>query len=432
MDQLEVEKLGIPTVTVATSAFIDLARSTMSGYGAPDMAFVIVPHPMGGIKLEEIQAKADAAFEDIIAAATQWQPSSLEAPPAKPPYPAETFTFSGTLEDVTALYYKNGWTDGLPIVPPTPERVEEMLRGTSHAPDEVIGLVPPRMGVLTVELAAVHAVMAGAKPEYMPVLLAAMEALLDPAHEFRAATTTTNPCAPLIVVNGPIREELGIQSGTGALAPSPYSEPNATIGRAVNLIADVVGGSKPPSPDKTTLGFPGSYTMVLGENEEANPWEPLSAQMGEKAGANTVTVFEVRSFVNYNLHNPNTAEGLLHPIARTIGPVAGLAENGIECMEDARKLLVLSPEHAATIHGDGWTLEQVKQYLFENTYVSMEDYLIRNNGTPPDCRADQDPLKVTSKPEDFLVIVAGGEGKHSVYLETTRYVPVMKSVDAWR
>lgn len=428
-----MEKLGIPTVTVATSAFIDLARSTMSGYGAPDMAFVVVPHPMGGIKLEEIQAKADAAFDDIVAAATQWQPSSLEAPPAKPPYPAETFTLTGTLDDVIAFYYKNGWTDGLPIVPPTPERVAEMLSGTSHKPDEVIGLVPPRMGVLTVELVAVHAVMAGAKPQYMPVLLAAMEALLDPAHEFRAATTTTNPCAPILVVNGPVRDDLGIQYGTGALAPSPYSEPNATIGRALNLIADVIGGSKAPSPDKSTLGFPGSYTMVLGENEEANPWHvPLNVQMGWPAGSNTVGVFEVRSFVNFNLHNPNTAEGLLHPMARTIGLVAGLAENGIECGEDARKLLVLSPEHAATIHGDGWTLDQVKQYLFENSYVSMSDYLIRNNGKAPRCRADQDPLTVTSRPEDFLVIVAGGEGKHSVYLETTRYVPVVKSIDAWR
>jgi hypothetical protein len=284
------------------------------------------------------------------------------------------------------------------------------------------------MGVLTVELAATHAVMAGARPQYLPVILAAAEALLDPRHDWRSATTTTNPCAPFIVVNGPIVKELGIQNGTGALAPGPLSEPNATIGRAINLIMDIVGGSQPPSPDKSTLGTPASYTMVVGENEGANPWATLSVQQGAKPGTNTVTVFEIRSFVNFNLHEPNTAEGLLHPIAKTIGPVVGLAENGFECKEEVKELLVLSPEHADTIFKEGWNLDRVKNYLFETSRISMADYMIRNNNKKPGCRQNETTPTVVAAPGCFLIMVAGGEGKHSVFMETTRYVPVTKEI----
>ncbi len=420
--------MGIPTVTTTTTDFLDLARTSMASVGAPDMAFVVVPHPMGGIKLEDIRAKATAAFPEIMKAATQWKPGTTAVRAAKAAYPAERFTLRGTVSDVTALYYGKKWSDGLPIVPPTPERVKAMLGGTTRKPDAVLGIVPPRMGVLTVELAAAHAVMAGAKPEYLPVILASAEALLDPRHDWRSATTTTNPCAPLIVVNGPIVKELGIQYGTGALGPGPFSAPNATIGRAVNLIMDIVGGSQPPSPDKTTLGTPASFTMVLGENEKANPWSALNVQQGTKAGASTVTVFEVRSFVNFNLHEPNTAEGILHPIAKNIGPVVGLAENGFECKPDVKELLILSPEHADTIFKDGWSLERIKNYLFETSRIPMADYLIRNNNKKPGCRQDETMPTVVAAPGCFLIMVAGGEGKHSVFLETTRYLPVTKEI----
>ncbi|HQJ09345.1 MAG TPA: hypothetical protein PLF54_10125 [Deltaproteobacteria bacterium] len=400
----------------------------MRSVGAPDMAFVLIPHPLGGIKLDEIRAKTTAVFPDIMKQATKWKANTANVAEQKKPYPAERFTFKGTGSDVTDLFYKQKWSDGLPIVPPTPERVKKMLAGTSMKPGEVIGIIPPRMGVITVELAAVHAVMAGAKPEYFPVILAAVEAILDPRHDWRSATTTTNPCAPLIVVNGPIVKEIGIQYGTGAFGPGPAASPNATIGRALNLIMDIVGGSQPPSPDKTTLGTPASYTMVLGENEDANPWATLSEQMGAKKGTSTVTVFEVRSYVNFNLHEPNTAEGLLHPMAKTIAPVVGLAENGFDCKEGVKELLILSPEHADTIKKDGWDLARVQSYLHENARISMADFNIRNNGRKPGCRENETNPTVVRGPGNYLIMVAGGEGKHSVFLETTRYDPVTKEI----
>lgn len=400
----------------------------MRSVGAPDMAFALIPHPLGGIKLDEIRAKTTAVFPEIMKQSVAWKPNTANVSADRKPYPAEEFTFKGTVTDVTDLYYREKWSDGLPIVPPTAGRVKKMLAGTSRKPGEVLGVIPPRMGVVTVELAAVHAVMAGAKPEYLPVIIAAVQAILDPRHDWRSATTTTNPCAPLIVVNGPIIKELGIQYGTGAFGPGPAASPNATIGRAVNLIMDVVGGSQPPSPDKTTLGTPMSYTMVLGENEAANPWDTLSVQMGAKKGASTVTVFEVRSYVNFNLHEPNTAEGLLHPMAKTIAPVVGLAENGFECKEGVKELLILSPEHADTIRKDGWDLGRVQKYLYENARISMADFTVRNNNRKPGCRENEANPAVVKGPGNYLIMVAGGEGKHTVFLETTRYDPVTREI----
>jgi hypothetical protein len=423
-----LEKLGIPTVTVATSALIGLARDTTVSLGAPDQSFVVVQHPMQTLTPEEIWAKADRAFPDILKGATQWKPNLKQARPMRPVYPAETFKFKGAETDVTALYYKNGWSDGFPIVAPTPERVKKMLTGTTRKPNEVIGVPPPRMGILTVELAAVHAVMAGAKPQYLPVILTAVEALLEPRHQFRGATTTTNPVAIFIAVNGPIVKELGIQYGTGALAPGPYSESNATIGRAVNLIMDIVGGSKPPSPDKSTLGSPASYTMVLGENEDENPWELLNEQQGSKRGISTVTVYETRSLVNFQIKGTKTGKDLLTIMAKGMAGVSGIAEDGFTCEPESRELMILCPQHANFLHKEGWTLKRIKEYLYENARISLEDYRTKWAGDVPNCRNQESNPTVVPGPDSFQIMVAGGEGPHSLYLETNRYIPITKEI----
>src|SRR5271157_6482533 len=164
--------MGIPTVTITTTEFVDLAKDTAMSQGVPDAPFVVVPHPMGMIPEAEIQKKAENAFAEIVKTATLWKPSG-KLPEMKPAYPTERVTFRGSAEELNSLFFTKGWSLGLPLVPPTPDRVKEMLKGTSLKPDYVIGKVPPRMGALTVELAAAHAVMAGCKPEYMPVLIAA-------------------------------------------------------------------------------------------------------------------------------------------------------------------------------------------------------------------------------------------------------------------
>lgn len=410
----------------------ELALAISEGYGAPDQSIVVVPHPFQTMPPEVIRAKADAAFADILEACTSWKPSKTEVPPPKPAYPAETFKFKGAVDDVTALYYRNGWSDGFPIVPPTPERVKWMLEGTSAKPDEVLGLAPPRMGKITTELAAVYAVMAGAKPQYLPVIIATIDALLDPAHYWAAATATTNPNALLIVVNGPILDELGIQYGVGALAPGPLSEPNATIGRAVNLIMDVVGGSQPTSADRSALGNPGSYTMVLGEREESNPWELISEQQGFSRGTNTVTVFEVRSEVNMQLKAAGNPTDLLYCMSKCILGVSGYGESLFTCDLTSRVLLILCPQHADFLGREGWSLRDIQEYLHENVRIPMSDYLIKWANVPPACRADESMPAIAQGPETYMVMVAGGAGPHSQYVDTNRYTPVTRAIDKWR
>ncbi len=396
--------------------------------GAPDMALAVLPHPFGGLSVEEINAKVDTGFDDIVSLAQKWTPSKRSADSqTKTPYPAPRFKFTGSEPEVSQLYYKRKWTDGLPIVAPTTERVQAMLKGTSLPPDKVIGYVPPRNGVLTVELAATYAVMAGAKPEYLPVIIAAAEAVLDPRHDWRMATTTTNPNALFLVINGPIIKELGIQYGIGALAPSPEGMPNATIGRAVNMMMDVIGDSQPPT-DKSTLGTSLSYTMVVGENEDASPWTPLNAQLGLKPGTSSVTVFEVRSFVNFNMSRFTDGEHLLLAMGKTISAVTGIAENGLDCTPDAPKLVVFGPEHAALVAKTGMTMDQVKKYLFESSRVSKMDYLFRNNGFAPVCRQDEPLISLVPSPDNFLLMVAGGQGKHSVYMDTSKYTAVTREI----
>lgn len=207
--------MGVPTVTIVTDQFVTLARGTQKSQGLTDMCFVTVPHPIGMLPKEQVDAKVDAAFGDIVKAATQWQPVKEKEASQESPYPAKTFKFTGTYADVNKLFAKRKWSLSLPIIPPTVDRVREMLKGTKRAPSEVLWVVPPRQGMLTVELVAVLGVMAGAQPEHMPLLLATIDAMKAPEAAWRGTSTTTAPTSPLIVISGPIVEKLKLNAGTG-------------------------------------------------------------------------------------------------------------------------------------------------------------------------------------------------------------------------
>ncbi len=431
--------MRIPTVTITTNEFFPLARDTAYSQGATDACFVVVPHPMGMISMEEIRKKADDAFPEIMKAATQWKAKEGKAAAVRSPYPAERFKFKGTVADINELFYKKGWSLGLQIVPPTSERVAAMLKGTSRKPGDVIGTVPPREGILTVEMAAVIGVMAGCRPEYMPVLIAAAEAMLDPAHGWRASTTTTNPVAPLLVVNGPIVKELGIQYGTGALSGGPAALPNVSIGYAVNLIGDIIGGSKPPSPDQSTLGQTANIiAMVLGENEGANPWEPLHVELGFDRAKSTVTIFAVRSFANNNLHDVKTGQDLLTVMGHMMATVGAVGETTKPCAPGNKELVLLSPEHVSLISSSGLkTKKEVQAFLFEKSKVPRELLELRYTANPEKVEnvigcfkgwRQWDRIPIVRKPEDIVVVVAGGPGKHSVYTSTNGYAPVTKEI----
>ncbi len=385
------------------------------------MCFVVVPHPMGMIPLDEIRKKADNAFPEILKVATQWKPTG-KLPPMKPPYPAEKFKFRGTAEGVSQLYFNKGWSMGLPIIPPTPERVAALLKGTSRKPSEVIGIVPPRMGVLTVELAAVHAAMADCKPEYMPVLIAAMEALLAPETNWRGAGTTTGTTSMLVIVNGPIVKEVGIAYSQGSAGKGHLA--NAAIGYAMNSIAYSVGGSKPPSPDKGTLATPADFTgWFFGENEDALPkgWQPFHVERGFKKTDSVVTVMGIYPPVENIDHWSVTPEEHVNWWAHLVSPLTNVSGPLSPGELEQNPIIGIGPEHAELIANAGWTKDQFKKAFWEKAQIPFSAFPKGSPSVPVAAKmlgveiGPDTLIPITIKPEYFLTVIAGGTGKHSHY-----------------
>ncbi|OGL07846.1 MAG: hypothetical protein A3I17_04930 [Candidatus Rokubacteria bacterium RIFCSPLOWO2_02_FULL_72_37] len=297
------------------------------------------------------------------------------------------------------------WCDGLPIIPPTPERVQAMLAG---APAErVLGALPPLWREATLEKLAVNAVMAGCEPAAFPVIVAAVQAMLDPAFNLYGVQATTHPVAPLVIVHGPLAAEIGVHAGSGCFGPGFRA--NATIGRALRLILMNVGGAWPGRHDMATQGSPAKFTYCVAERADA-PWKPLRED-------NAVTVFGGEPPHNVNDHVSTTAAGILATVADT---AVSLGSNVGWFLAQSQLLIVLGPEHAATIAGDGLTRADVQRYIFEHARLplrtlklggmwGMQDWPAWMNAA----RDDEALLPQVSSPDDVFVIVAGGPGKHS-------------------
>ena len=258
------------------------------------------------------------------------------------------------------MFYEKGWSLGLPIIPPTPEAVEAMLRYTTRRPEEVVWVVPPRMGILTVELVAALGVMSGCKPQHMPLMLSIVKAISHPDYDWRGSTTTTAPTAPVIIINGPILDRLSIAYSTGALGGQ--QPVNIALGYFINLVGDIVGGAVPPDLDKSSLGSRGDLVaLVLGENEKANPWkQSYAVEHGFDPADNVVTAFSAYPGTSNEDHFSVSGEGLLNTLS--VG-VAGVGCGFTACLTQYDKpstfgnevkfvFLFLGPEHADTIFRD--------------------------------------------------------------------------------
>lgn len=432
--------MAIPTVSIVTDPFVKDAKTSALGAGASDIALVAVPHPIGGINIDAVRAKADAAFQDILRAATQWQGVQTPLPPTEPPYPAKRFMYADVYSEVNSFFFEKGWSMGLPIVPPTSGLVSEMLKGTSHLSDEILWEVPPRGGLLTVELVAVHAVMAGCKPEYMPVLLAALDGLRSEQMSWRSAVATTHPNSVLLIANGPVIKELGIASGTGAA--SGWFHSNVSIGYAVNLICDIVGGARPPDVDKTTLGYPGNMiATVIGENEDANPWEPYHVEKGYKKTDNILTVTVGGPPVNWQDHFSPTIDQVMRIGADTVNYAGqnGSCYRTLDAGWGGDVFLILGEEFATLLKRDGWTKESIRKFIFENGrrpvgHLQANCREIAEKWLRDEVSAET-LVPACSRPEQIQIIVAGGMGKHSQYWPTCPGGPdhpIMVGIDAWR
>lgn len=298
------------------------------------------------------------------------------------------------------FFYRQGWTDGLPVVPPTPERVSEFLAYTGHLPGDVLGMIPARNRAITVEKVAINAVMAGCLPSYMPVIVAAIEAMCQEQFNLHGITATTGGTAPLLIVNGSIAQELNINSGVNCFGPGVRA--NATIGRAIRLILMNVGGSLPGVLDKACLGHPGKYSYCIAEDEEGNPWEPLSVERGIPTDISAVTVFAGEAPHYVNSQAGGTGERLIGSIVNTMLGVLYRGGNWV---------LVLCPEHVTIFKKEGWTKAQLKQAIYERATRPLAEFK-RLNGLADSlipAQDEQTPYQYLTDPNDLLIVTAGGQ-----------------------
>jgi hypothetical protein len=261
--------------------------------------------------------------------------------------------------DDPEAWFERGVTDGLPVVPPTRERVERMLAATRRDRRELLGEMPPNYGRLTVEKAAINAVMAGCRPEYLPVVLAAAACACDPAFNLHGVATSTHFSAPLIVVHGPIRARIGVNSSFGVFGPGFRA--NATIGRALRLLMINIGGARPGAISMSTFGHPGRYTYCIGEHEEASPWPPYHVARGLPPGSSAVTLFAGEAPHGISDHASRAAKSL----AGSLGWSMACLWNSKHFPLYSPTMLLVGPEHARTFADEGWSREDLARYLHQ-------------------------------------------------------------------
>lgn len=306
------------------------------------------------------------------------------------------------------LYADHGWGDGLPLVAPTPERVDAMLAGSDA--DEVIAVLPPRSGRATRRVIAVNAVLAGCGPEHLPVLVSAVRALADPVLNLRGVNATTHPVAPLLIVHGAVVAEGGYNGGLGAFGPG--NRANATTGRALRLILLHVAGALPGPGDASTQGGPAKYTYCVAENGDESPWGGYAPSVGVDAPS-AVTIHCGEAPHNCHDMESSTPEAILDKVASTM---TSLGQNNAP-ISQGEYFVALCPEHAAVCAGAGWTRRDVSSYLFERARMTAGELRRAFDllAWAPWQRAlrDDDLVAMTEHPDNIRVLVVGGPGKHS-------------------
>ncbi len=432
---VELEKAGVPTVSFTAKAFAKDARRSAQAFGLPSAPIAVVDLPFTNQAADGIRRAVDGCIDQVIDALT----TAPRAPEVAVGAPAERITIEGgdvsdAFDRMTALFLARDWSDGFPLVPPTPERVARMGEGTRRRPHEVIAVLEPGFGVATVEKIATNAVMAGCLPEYLPVLIAAVQAIAEPKFFLRLAAMSTGPHAPLMLINGPIAKDLKINAGAGALGPSSKNRPNVTIGRALRLIYMNIGQAYAGVMDMDTIGSANKFSLCVGEHEDANPWNPFHVDRGYTRETSTVTVLTVYASSDlFDFYN-TTPEGILNTVAMTaknpaIASTGRWLEGGwaVPATKEKiieRNLVMLCPEHADIIARAGWSKADVRHYLYHHATMSFRE--LRANREPSTLRVGRPDLQwlvnqpdtqvpVVELPECYEIVVVGGAAGRSMY-----------------
>ena len=316
--------------------------------------------------------------------------------------------------DLIETCYERGWTDGLPVVPPTRERVLAMLNGTTRAPQDVVGKIPPDYADCTVEKAAINAVLAGCKPAYFPVVIAAIEAALVPDFGLHGVLCTTNFIGPVVMVNGPIARAIGMNARVNALGQG--NRANATIGRALQLVVRNVGGGRPGETDRATLGNPGKYTFCFAEDEDGSKWESYAVERGFSKDASTVTLFVGDGVAPIVDEISRTPESL----SRTYAACLRAAHHPKKVI-DVAAFLVVTPEHARVFEQAGWTKQRLKSELEQLLQIPVSELVRGANGIDAGILPNEAPDPGGTIPKFRtgslnIVRAGGGAGKFSAYI----------------
>src|SRR5439155_7055934 len=314
---------------------------------------------------------------------------------------------TGWAEAVEA-YFERGWTDGLPVVPATAEAVQSFLDAAGRKPGDVVLREATRRRSITAEKVAMTAVMAGCRRDYRPVLLAALEAMADPAFTLHGAITSTGGSATLVVVNGPIRHRLGFNAGGNVFGPGWRA--NATIGRAIRLVTLNCLGAQPGLLDRSTQGHPGKYTYCIAELEEENPWTPLHVDRGLRREASAVTVYAAEAPHNVLSHYGESAEAVIVAIADTMASLGSFSPG--------ESFVVLAPEHVQIPARDGWTKPRIREGLYARARRTRAD--LKRGGKLAGAVEPGDEAQWVHRghgPEDVHIVLAGrGAGGHPAFI----------------
>jgi hypothetical protein len=405
-------------MVVCSTSFVTLGRAQLKALGGADTPIAVIPHPFGLRTRDEVRAIAERCVNEIARLALGGQDGTQRGDAAaRIAGRAQRIEVPDDLEAFDALCEERRWSDGLPLVPPTPARVERALRYTRRAPDDIVAHIAPGFGRASVEAVAINAVMAGCKPEYLPVLIAAVEAVAERRFNLQGIQATTNSATPWIIVNGPLAGALGYNGGMNCLGQG--SRANSTTGRALRLILQNLGGALPGEMDRATHGQPGKHTFCCAENEAESPWPPLHLERGFEGGQSTVTVVGAAATLNLNSHAKDAAD-LLKALADSLAyPTSNDYHFGGE------PWLVISPEHAEILERAGLGKAEVKRNLWELSKMpagrqAAKDYARVQHTRGPELGGigPDTLLPISPRPEDIGVIVAGGPGTHSVYVPT--------------
>lgn len=433
---VELERRGIPTVFFTAQTFVHDARRSAASFGLPGLPIAVVPMPFTNQRPEDVHRMAAAAFDEVVAGLTR--PVETPAVESRPkPEPRLTYRGDDMLaawEEMNRDFLRRGWSDGFPLVAPTERAVEAMLRGTRRSPDEVIATLEPGFGLATVEKLAIAAVMAGGRPEHMPLLIAAVRCLAEPKMYLRNKAMSTGPHAPLVVVNGPRGRAAGLNSGLCALGPGAPSASNTTLGRAVRLVMMNVGHTYVGVSDMDTIGSPLKYSLCCAENEAQSPWEPYHVTRGLAREASAVTVHFAYGMCELHDFRSTTARDLIAVFATAATNVAqvgtGLwllgrrSDPRTKTSEKEHNTLFICPEHAEIFHREGWGRAEIQEALYKAARLPFRTMMLNKErqammASHPELAWLEDnpdvPIPIVEDPGCFDIFVVGGAAGRGTY-----------------